>query len=134
MLTLFIATISFTFLYYIGNQILANSLDIKAEDRWKCSFTLLEIFSSFAIGYCVLGYVTFIIFQSLLKKNQVRLSDIIALVVAFFIVAIAITFFGSGINIADPFDTRFIIVIIIVGYITAIVQKKVFKKFINHYT
>lgn len=125
---IFVVCIVFTLLFYIGNEILINTITVKPEDRWEYSYTLPEIFSSFAIGFCIPGYIFFLGMQLLLKKIKVKMSSPLLAIVSFLITAFFILLsIANGINFTDPYSIKNLVVIAFVGYIASLIKKAFIK-------
>ena len=126
-----IICIIFTLLFYIGNLILINIVTVKPEDRWEYSYTLPEIFTSFAIGFCLPGYLFFLAMQFLLKKNKVKIPDPVIATTSFLITAFLILLsLANGIIFTDPYSVKNLVVIAFAGFIASLIKKVLFRKYI----
>ena len=125
-----IVCIVFTLLFYFGNAILLCTISIKPEDRWEYSNTFFDIFITSAVGFCLPGYLTFLVVQFIIKKNGLNFRSHLLGSVSFLLFAFIFVFLlGFGFMFSNPYTIKNLIVIALSGYIAAILQKALFKKF-----
>jgi hypothetical protein len=123
-----IVSLLFFILHNIGIHLLYYSSLISAEDRWKFNIPFLHLYTDVAVPYSVAGYILFLIAKYLLLKNRIKISNNLIGILSFVAMAFIITSFGFGLNLKDPFTINFIIVLILSGYLSSFLNKKLIHK------
>jgi hypothetical protein len=119
--------IVFLILYYFGNFILINTIEIKSENRWQYNYPVRYLLD-FAFIFTIVGYMLFVLVKW--KFHIKYLSHLLIVGLISFLLGAIILFLISGNDIKsnDFYGIKNIIVVsiegMLVGLFSAIVLRK----------